>query len=55
MKKAVFWDVVPCRYCVNRRFGGTYLLHLQGHEEGQVCQHLLTLVPRSLIFFYLLP
>jgi hypothetical protein len=25
MKTAVFWDVVPCRSCVNRRFGGTYL------------------------------
>jgi hypothetical protein len=23
------WDVVPCRSCVNRRFGGTYRLHLQ--------------------------
>jgi hypothetical protein len=22
--------VTPCRYCVNRRFGGTYRLHLQG-------------------------
>jgi hypothetical protein len=21
---AVFWDVTPCRACVNRRFGGTY-------------------------------
>jgi hypothetical protein len=21
MKNAVFWDVAPCRYCVNRRFG----------------------------------
>jgi hypothetical protein len=30
MKKAVFWDVAPCRSCVNRRFGGTYRLHLQG-------------------------
>jgi hypothetical protein len=29
MKNAVFWDVVPCRFCVNRRFGGTYRLHLQ--------------------------
>jgi hypothetical protein len=29
MKKAVFWDVAPCRYCVNRRFGGTNRLHLQ--------------------------
>jgi hypothetical protein len=23
MKKAIFWDVAPCRYCINRRFGGT--------------------------------
>lgn len=22
MKNAVFWYVVPCRFCVNRRFGG---------------------------------
>jgi hypothetical protein len=27
MKNAVFWDVAPCRFCVNRRFGGTYRLH----------------------------
>jgi hypothetical protein len=26
MKKAVFWDVVPCRNCINQRFGGTYAL-----------------------------
>jgi hypothetical protein len=30
LKTAVFWDVTPCRYFVNRRFGGTYRLHLQG-------------------------
>jgi hypothetical protein len=29
MKNAVFWDVAPCRYFINRRFGGTYHLHLQ--------------------------
>jgi hypothetical protein len=29
MKNAVFWDVALCRYFVNRRFGGTYRLHLQ--------------------------
>jgi hypothetical protein len=23
MKNAVFWDVAPCRSCVERRFGGT--------------------------------
>jgi hypothetical protein len=45
MKNAVFWDVAPCRSCVNRLFGGTYRLHLQGG-----CSHLLTLVPRFQIF-----
>jgi hypothetical protein len=30
MKNAVFWDVTPCDSCKNRRFGGTYRLHLQG-------------------------
>jgi hypothetical protein len=29
MKNSVFWDVAPCTSCVNRRFGGTYRLHLQ--------------------------
>jgi hypothetical protein len=29
LKNAVFWDVAMCRYFVNRRFGGTYRLHLQ--------------------------
>jgi hypothetical protein len=29
MKNSVFWDVALYRYCVNRRFGGTYHLHLQ--------------------------
>jgi hypothetical protein len=32
VKNAVFWDVAPCRSCVNRRFGGTYRLHLQGRK-----------------------
>jgi hypothetical protein len=34
MKNAVFWDVTPCKSCVNRRFGGTYRLHLQGGSLG---------------------
>jgi hypothetical protein len=29
MKNVFFWDVALCRYCVNRRFEGTYRLHLQ--------------------------
>jgi hypothetical protein len=32
LKNAVFWDVAPCRSYVNRRFGGTYRLHLQGRK-----------------------
>jgi hypothetical protein len=30
MKNAVFWDVAPCRSCVNRCFGRKYRLYLQG-------------------------
>jgi hypothetical protein len=32
MKNAVSWDVAPCRSCVNRRFRGTYRLHLQDRK-----------------------
>jgi hypothetical protein len=32
MKNGVFWDVVQCTSCVNRRFGQTYRLHLQGRK-----------------------
>jgi hypothetical protein len=40
MKNAVFWDLAPCRSCVNRHFGGTYR-----------CSHLLRLVPRSRMLY----
>jgi hypothetical protein len=31
MKGTIFWDITPCSPLkVNRRFGGTYLLHLHG-------------------------
>jgi hypothetical protein len=33
MKNAVFWDVATCRFCVNRRFGGTYRLNLEGRKN----------------------
>jgi hypothetical protein len=29
MKNVVFWDVTPCRSCVNRRFGGKNRLYLK--------------------------
>jgi hypothetical protein len=33
MKNAVFWDVAQCRsFEMNRRFGGTYRLHLQDRK-----------------------
>jgi hypothetical protein len=32
LKNAVYWDVMPCRSYVNRHFGGTYCLHLQGRK-----------------------
>jgi hypothetical protein len=33
VKNAVFWDVAPCRYCITRRYGGTYHLHLQSRRK----------------------
>jgi hypothetical protein len=32
LNNAIFWAVASCRFCVNRRFGGTYRLHLQGRK-----------------------
>jgi hypothetical protein len=32
IKNAVFWDVAPCRSCVNRRLKGKHRLHLQGRK-----------------------
>jgi hypothetical protein len=52
MKNAAFWDVALCRSYMNRRFRGTYRLHLQGrkiHEWG-TSSHLLMLVPRLQMF-----
>jgi hypothetical protein len=47
-KDAVFWDVAPCRSCVNRRFGGKYRLHLQDRkisERGTSVSRCLRYVP----------
>jgi hypothetical protein len=36
----VFWDITPCSPLkVNRRFGGTYRLHLQGRALLATCFH----------------
>jgi hypothetical protein len=46
MKNAFFWDVAPCRSCVNLLIGETYRLHLQGRkirERGTSVSRWLTL------------
>jgi hypothetical protein len=36
MKSTIFWDITPCSLLkVNRRFGGTYRLHLQGRRTSR--------------------
>jgi hypothetical protein len=35
MKNVLFWDVMPCGSCKNRRFRGTYHLHHQGEKNQQ--------------------
>jgi hypothetical protein len=32
MTVAIFWDIAPRSPYVSRRFGGTYLLHIQGRK-----------------------
>jgi hypothetical protein len=35
MKNTTFWDITPCSpLSVNRHFGGTYRLHLQGRKTS---------------------
>jgi hypothetical protein len=34
MKNAVFWDEASCELIINRRFGGTCRLHLQGRRDN---------------------
>jgi hypothetical protein len=36
MKNSVFWDVMPCDSCKNRRFGGTYRLPHQGEKISEL-------------------
>jgi hypothetical protein len=33
MNVTIFWDIAPCSPYVNRRFGGTYHLYLQGRKS----------------------
>jgi hypothetical protein len=36
MKEAVFWVVAPCRYFVNRCFGGAFYLHFRVEEKKKI-------------------
>jgi hypothetical protein len=36
MKNTVFWDVMPCGCCNNRRIGGRYRFHHQGDKNRSV-------------------
>jgi hypothetical protein len=33
MKNALFWDMAKCEFIINRHFGGTHHLHLQGKRN----------------------
>jgi hypothetical protein len=35
MNVAIFWDIQSCSPYVNRRFGGTFHLHLQGRKSAE--------------------
>jgi hypothetical protein len=35
MNVAIFWDIAPYSLYVNRRFGATYRLHLQGLKSAE--------------------
>jgi hypothetical protein len=35
MKNTFFWNVLPCRSCVNRRFEGTYRFHLHSRKISE--------------------
>jgi hypothetical protein len=59
-KTTIFWDITPCSPLrVNRRFGGTYRLHILGRKMSSVRNHhesrslppAFTLVSCGIFFF----
>jgi hypothetical protein len=52
MKNAVFWDVAPCRSCVNRRLGETYRLHMQGRKIRKRATNVSRWLQSACGFFY---
>jgi hypothetical protein len=52
LKSSIFWDLMPCSPLkVNRRFGGTCGLHLQGRRIGKASKALLATCFISGLFF----
>jgi hypothetical protein len=47
MKHAIFWDVMLCSSCKNRRFGGTYCLRHQGERRARFLNSAWQLAPSS--------
>jgi hypothetical protein len=45
----IFWEMTPCGSYKNRRFGGSYRLHLQGERDEQVQSLLFRSVPARLV------
>jgi hypothetical protein len=51
MNNAIFWRRAPCSLYVNRRFGGTYRLDLQGRKSAKQ-ETSLHLVARQNLFIF---
>jgi hypothetical protein len=50
MRRYIFWDITPCSPMkLNRRFGGTYCLHLQGGRIIQARNGIKQAVRRDLL------
>jgi hypothetical protein len=46
----IFWEMTPCGSYKNRRFGGSYRLHLQGEREEFLYPGLFTRYTLGVIF-----
>jgi hypothetical protein len=44
MFRIVFWDVLPCKIIVDRRFRGAYCLHHQGSSQKTILNIILAAV-----------
>jgi hypothetical protein len=58
LKRIIFWDMTPCSsLSFNRRFGGTYRLHLQGRRNmfSKPANKLATCLLAGLLNLFLLP